>query len=111
MEIGVDGGTATDIAGEEAAQASTIYLFKDGRVRTGKELGAEKLPALPAGIKVLVGYTHGGRITAKRNAYDACGEKWNFPTTLYRLPDGTVRAGNEIRETAIPKNTIVFFRN
>ncbi len=39
-EIGVDGASAADIAGEEITSANTIYFLPDGRVRTGVELGA-----------------------------------------------------------------------
>jgi hypothetical protein len=65
---------------------------------------------LVAGTRILVGYTHGGRIAAKRSAFDICGPRWNLPSTFYRLPDGRLLHGGEIDERGIPNGTLVFFQ-
>ena len=67
--------------------------------------------SLPNKTKVLVGYTAGGAITAKRSAFDVCGKRWDFPSTYYRFPDGSIKPGNEVKEKAIPKQTLVFYQN
>jgi len=108
-EIGVDGETAADIAGSETASENTLYFFPDGRVRKGNELTRNELEHLPRGTRLLVGYAHGGAITAGRSAFEVCGGNWNFATTIYRFPDGSFKAGNIVNENKIPKGTMVFF--
>lgn len=108
-QIGRD-GTAAEIAGDERASRTTIYFLPDGKVRRGDELDEEDLTSLPEGVKVLVGYVHGGYITAKRSAFDICGKSWDFPSTFYRFPDGRIVQGSHVREGSIPKATMVFFR-
>lgn len=109
-EVGHD-GSARDIAGEEYNRRTTIYFFVDGRIRRGDELTPGELESVPDGTRVLVRYTAGGRITARRSAFDICGERWKFPSTLYRFPDGSIHAGDTIDENAIPKDSLVFYRN
>jgi N-acetylmuramoyl-L-alanine amidase len=111
LVIGEDGTSAEDLAGDEVRAASTIYLMKDGRVRQGSELSVATVSALPVGTRLLVGYVHGGYVSAKRSAYDICGEKWNTESTLYRFRDGRVVAGNDLSEGAIPPLTMVFFQH
>ncbi len=111
MRLGQDGANAKELAGEETRSESTIYFLADGRVRTGQELSAEEIEALPPDTGVLVGYVGGGAITAKRRAFDVCGVKWNQPSTFYRFPDGRLVPGDQVKETAIPLGTLVFFRN
>jgi len=110
--IGVNGyNTPWDIAGEEYGKGSTIYFLPDGKVTAGDKLNKESAKKIPKGTKVLVGYTYGGLVTANRRAFDICGARWNFPSTYYRLPDGSVTSGSAINENAIPKNTRVYYRN
>ncbi|NQU41322.1 MAG: N-acetylmuramoyl-L-alanine amidase [Lentisphaerae bacterium] len=100
---------AQSIAGDEANVKSTIYFLPDGRVQQGHELSRAVLAALPVGTRVLVGYMHGGYITAKRSAHDICGPKWRAHTTLYRLADGSLQTGDQMDENAIPPRTMIFF--
>ncbi len=109
--IGTHGESARDIAGEEAGRAQTIYFLTDGRVRQGHELDSGALAALEPGTRMLVGYTHGGYITARRSAFDVCGSKWNHESTFYRLSDGSLVSGDRMQEGAIPPRTMVFFPN
>lgn len=109
LVIGRDGESASDVAGEETRQATTIYFLEDGRVRQGHELTAKAVASLPKGTRLLVGYTHGGYITSRRPASEICGQKWNFESTYYRFPDGSLRRGSTVRDGAIPPRTMVFF--
>jgi len=111
LEIGVDGDNAMEIAGEEYKSKTTIYFRPDGQVKLGNQLKEDELASLPEKTMVLVGYIYGGRITPKRSAFDICGKAWNFPSTYYRLPDGTLVSGNKLKESQIPRNAIVFFRD
>ena len=111
LEIGKHGATAREIAGDETDADTTIYLLADGRVRRGSELTQGELEALPSGTSMLVGYVHGGRITTGRSAYDVCGPRWQLASTFYRFPDGSLRPGDKVDETAIPEYALVFFRN
>lgn len=110
-EIGPDGKTAQDIAGDEYNSKTTIYFLPDGKVKRGDEFEESDLQALPEKTGMLVGYVYGGYITGKRSAFDVCGKRWNFPSTFYRFPDGSIRSGNTVNENEIPKSTLVFFRN
>lgn len=109
--LGRDGGTAAEIAGDEFGARTTIYFLPDGRVRRGDELSDGDFKSMPGKTGILVGYVHGGAISSRRSAFDVCGPKWNYPSTVYRFPDGGFRNGKEVDEGAIPGGTLVFFRN
>ncbi len=108
--IGRDGASAQTIAGEEWNRSTTLYFLANQRVLQGDQLQASDVSRLVAGTRMLVGYTHGGRIAAKRSAFDICGPRWNLPSTFYRLPDGRLLHGGEIDERGIPNGTLVFFQ-
>ncbi len=110
-QIGVDGNTAQEVAGDEYNNKNTIYFLSGGKVKHGHEMKDADFKSLSKGTKVLVGYIDGGYITANRSAFDVCGKKWNFPSTFYRFPDGSIVPGNKINENAIPKNALVFYQN
>jgi len=110
-EVGVDGNTAKEIAGDEYNRKTTIYFLPDGRVMRGDELRDVDMHGLPSKTKILVGYIHGGSITQKRHAFEICGRHWNSPSTFYLFPDGSIRAGDNVDENSIPRNSMVFYRN
>jgi hypothetical protein len=109
QEIGKN-AFARDIAGDEYNNKTTYYFYTNGSFKTGDKLTAADFNKMPAGTKVLVGYTYGGKVTAKKSAFDICGKRWNFPTTYYLLKDGTLKAGSDINERAIPSNAHLFFQ-
>ena len=110
LTIGRDGSTAADIAGDEMQDQTTIYFLPDGRVKQGHELSAAEAKKVPPKTRMLVGYVHGGYVTAKRSAFDICGEKWDSESTFYRFRDGRIVPGDQLREEAIPPVTMVFFQ-
>jgi hypothetical protein len=115
LEIGKDGNTAEEVAGEAWAGTTTIYFFPDGYIRTGAELqetvaGRRLLENTPKKTLVLVGYIYGGQIKANRSASYITGRKWNYPSTYYRFPDGSMLSGDDIDSKNIPRNTLVFFQ-
>ncbi len=105
------GRSAHDIAGDEARSKSTLYCLPDGTVKRGNQMSDAAFRTLPPTTRVLLGYVEGGRISAKRSAFDVCGPRWDDPATLYRLPDGTLTFGTRINENKIPAGTQVFFQN
>jgi N-acetylmuramoyl-L-alanine amidase len=116
LEISKDGASVRDLAGDAFAESTTIYFFPNGLIRTGAELrGAPSLRKLidnpPEGTRLLVGYTYGGYVRARRSAYYVVGRKWNYPSTFYRLPDGSILSGDEVNEKSIPSRTLIFFQN
>ncbi|MFH1572949.1 MAG: peptidoglycan recognition family protein [Acidobacteriota bacterium] len=116
LEIGKDGPSARDLAGEAFADKTTIYFFPDGLIRMGAELAQSPsstrlLNETPQGTRILVGYTYGGYVGARRSASRIAGRKWNYPSTFYRLPDGRILSGDEVDDKAIPPRTLIFYQN
>ncbi len=116
LEIGKDGDTVRDLAGEKYADRTTIYFFRDGLIRTGYELqqysaGRFRLQNPSKGTRILVGYVYGGHVKTSRLPVSIAGRKWNYPSTFYRLPDGSIISGDDIDASAIPPNTLIFYRN
>lgn len=110
------GESARDIAGESFASETTIYFLPSGMVRTGHDLQRRRstrslLQGLPAGTRVLVGYVYGGHVKKNRLPSRIAGRKWNYPSTFYRLPDGSILSGEEIDDAQIPPNTLVLFQS
>jgi hypothetical protein len=109
--VGGDVASVLSIAGDEWNAPSTLFILPSGRMKAGNELSAAEVSALPVGTRVLVGYTKGGTVTAKKSAFEICGGRWNLPSTLYRLPEGRLVTGNEVGEKSIPAGTQVFYAN
>ena len=115
-EIGRDGNTARDLAGDAFDRATTIYFFRDGLVRTGRDLSTAGqtrtlLDRLPAGTRVLVGYVYGGYVKSSRPPSSIAGVKWNYPSTFYRFPNGRIVSGDGIDDSGIPVRTLIFYQN
>jgi len=115
LEIGRDGKSSQGLAGDEFDQATTIYFLPNGMVRTGMELSAASdlkrlLNNLPTGTRVLVGYVYGGHIKEDRRPRTIAGVKWNYPSTFYRYPNGTIVSGDDVDEEAIPDESLVFYQ-
>lgn len=106
--LGEDGSTAWEVAGSEHRAKHTLYFLPGGQVRAGDSLSDVELRSLPVGTRLLVGYTHSGRITARKSAFQICGPRWNLPTTYYQLPDGALVDGSSLDERGIPAGTLVF---
>ena len=115
MEIGKDGDTPQEIAGTAYAQATTIYFFPDGMVRTGAELKRRHstkklLTNPPKGTRLLVGYVYGGHVKTRRPPSSIAGDKWNYPSTFYRFPDGSMLSGDDLDVGSVPAGTLVFYQ-
>jgi hypothetical protein len=109
--IGVDGSTAAEIAGDEAWDASTLYLFRDGRYLRGSQLPVPVRARLPVGTRMLVGYSVIGPAAAAQRAQELCGNRWRLPDTFYLLGGGVLRNGREIGSGLLDKGAVVFYRN
>jgi len=113
LEIGKDGDRVRDLAGDLYADATTIYFFPDGLIRTGAEMKRSAslrklLNNPPKGTRLLVGYIYGGYVQKRRSVSRIAGKKWNYPSTFYRLPSGRILSGDEIERKSIPVGTLVF---
>ena len=109
--IGVDGTSARDIAGDEAWNATTIYIFRDGHFLCGSQVPASIHEKLPPGTRMLVGFVAGGPIAASRRACEICGARWRLSDTFYLFPGGALKTGNEVNGGKISNGTMVFYRN
>jgi hypothetical protein len=107
-ELGKDGATPQELAGESYNTATTVYFLPDGRTLCGNEVTEWPLPDK---TKVLVGYRYAGMVTPNRSAYAICGDTWRLAMTYYRFPDGAVRPGTDISQKTIPPRTRVFVRD
>ena len=115
LEIGKDGSSARDLAGSAYKDERTIYFFPDGLVRTGAELSRSRrlhsrLEIPPNGTRLLVGYIYGGHVRSRRPPSLIAGVRWNYPSTYYRLPDGKIVSGDEIEDSSIPEQTLIFYQ-
>ena len=115
LEIGIDGSSARDLAGSAYRSERTIYFFPDGLVRTGAELSRSRrlrsrLEDPPNGTRLLVGYVYGGHVQSSRPPSRIAGARWNYPSTYYRFPDGRILSGDEIEDSAIPEQTLIFYQ-
>ncbi|MBI4020450.1 MAG: N-acetylmuramoyl-L-alanine amidase [Candidatus Aenigmarchaeota archaeon] len=107
-----NGQVAWTYAGDEFADKTTIYMFKNGKIRRGDELkrGGFNFTEIEPGTKIAVGYVYGGHVKRGRSAYSICKRECNLPSTIYRLPGGEFKTGDEIDFNAIPAKTLVMFR-
>jgi len=115
LEIGKDGESSKAIAGKAWKSNTTIYFFPDGFIRTGAELESRRfdrklLENAPKGTRLLVGYIYGGHVKSRRPPASISGEKWNYPSTYYRYPDGSIVSGDEVDPKAIPAASLVFYQ-
>jgi len=98
------GRSAWDIARDAYNGSGTTYVFPDGRRMRGNEIKDWK--AIPAGTRVAVGDQESenapeglrriGRDGA--TAADVAGGEYASRTTIYFLPDGRVRRGDQMAE-------------
>jgi N-acetylmuramoyl-L-alanine amidase len=115
LEIGKDGDSSQAVAGKASTSATTIYFFPNGFIRTGAELKKNRsnrklLKNPPKGTRLLVGYVYGGYVRNRRRPSSIAGEKWNYPSTYYRCPDGSILSGDDITEKSVPGGTLVFYQ-
>ena len=115
LEIGKDGDTPEAVAGAAYAKATSIYFFPDGLIRTGAELQKRRstrkfLKNSPKGTRILVGYVYGGHVKTRRPPASIAGAKWNYPSTYYRYPDGSILNGDDIDAGSVPAGTLVFYQ-
>ena len=115
LEIGKDGDTPQALAGKAYASKTTIYFFPNGLIRTGAELERQKsyrslFKNPPKGTRLLVGYVYGGYVRQRRRPSSIAGTKWNYPSTYYRYPDGSILSGDDINDRAVPVGTLVFYQ-
>ena len=106
-----DDGTAIDLAGDEV-RAPTTFYFQPGenKYSCGEDMTQEETSSLPAGTRLLVGYSVGGPISARRPAFSICGVRWNRPDTYYFTSKGILIAGDTFNEKNLPGGAMIFYR-
>ena len=109
QEIG-SSAFARDIAGDDYNKKTTFYFLANGSYKSGEKLTDKDFNSMSKGTRVLVGYVYGGRVTAKKSAFDICGKRWNVPSTFYLLSDGRLKSGAQINERAIPGKAHIFYQ-
>ena len=86
--------------------------LNNGWVRRGDELkkAGYDFDRVDVGVRMAVGYVYGCHVSRNRSAFAICGSDWNLPSTIYRLPVGEIKNGDEIDPKSIPPGTLVLFR-
>ncbi len=112
-----EGRSAWDIAGYKYNNPDTTYVFPDGRTVKGNTI--KSWSSIPAGTTVTVGkYSAkektfpGMRMVGRdgKTARDIIGDASGSKTTIYLLPDGAVKRGDELNVTnldGLPEGTRV----
>lgn len=111
--------SAWDIAREAYNQPSTIYIFPDGKQKTGSEI--KNWTRMPSGTRVVLPGTvednswEGVRILGEDGgtAQELAGQEYNSVTTIYIMNDGSVKTGKELRDAdfrAMQKGTKLLVR-
>lgn len=94
--------SAWDIARDRYNSADTIYVFPDGRRVAGSQVREWK--SIPAGTRVIVGGACENEAEGVQEigtgafARDVAGDDYNKQTTVYFMPDGSYRYGNQLTE-------------
>lgn len=107
-ELGKHGSSAQAIAGSAYNRSTTLYVYPDGRVRSGHTLTNADFRTLPKGCCILKGFRYRGKLSRGKTAYDLAGARWNAAGTLYRLPDGSFKTGDKVNARSIPANAMIF---
>ncbi|MGM5484425.1 MAG: N-acetylmuramoyl-L-alanine amidase [Nanobdellota archaeon] len=111
--ISEENPTPFSVAGNEYDKKTTIYFIPVDDEGTEKVMRGDQIDEfnnIPAGTRVLVGFTDGGKVSGERSADDICGKRWDNTDTIYRLPDGEILNGEQIEQSKIKPGTWVFFR-
>jgi N-acetylmuramoyl-L-alanine amidase len=86
--------TAWSHAGPAYRFDSTIYFLPSGAVSPGSRIS--DWDDLPQNTRLIVGYQGPFFITSEKTAYRIAGQKYKDRTTVYFLPPGRVKTGEDI---------------
>ncbi len=101
------GLTAWTLAGASYKQQTTIYIFPDGNIKTGRQIS--DWDDLPADTRLIMGYRGPYRIARDTPPIRIAGDRYDDRDTLYLFPDSSLRTGNSIGNfTSLPKGVSIF---
>lgn len=102
-----NGLTAWTFAGAAYRKETTIYIFPDGRVMTGRQIS--DWDGLPSGTRLIVGYRGPYHVTSARPPIKIAGERYDDGDTVYLFPNRDIRTGNSIANfKALPRGVHMF---
>ena len=102
------GLTAWTLAGASYKEQTTIYIFPNGSIKTGRQIS--DWDDLPADTRP-DGQIHPGPYPIARDnlPIGIAGDRYDDRETLYLFPDSSLRTGNSIGNfTALPKGVSIF---
>ncbi len=99
------------LIGDAVLEKDTWYFRPTGGVVQGSNLNAKSLAALPAGTKILVGYTRGGPVRTNRLPSQITPSQWDAPDTFYLQPGKPLLPFNQVDMKRVPPGTIIFYHN
>ncbi len=113
-DIIASGRTAWDIARDRYNSQDVVYRFPDGRELRGDRITDWK--NIPVGTRVVLGDNPAENEADNikmigrdgKNAREIAGDEYDTKTTIYFLPDGRIRRGDELKVseiTALPEKT------
>lgn len=101
------GLTAWTLAGSAYKAQTTIYIFPDGAVKTGRQIS--DWDDLPADTRLIVGYRGPYQIARDRPPIGIAGDRYDDEDTVYLFPDSSVRTGNSIGDFRnLPQGVSIF---
>ncbi len=107
VKVITDRMTAWSHAGPAYRFDSTIYFLPSGKIFTGSRI--PDWDDLPRKTQLIVGYQGPFLITDAVTAYGIAGQKYKDRGTVYFLPPGHVKTGDDITDFSnLPKGTQVY---
>jgi N-acetylmuramoyl-L-alanine amidase len=98
VKVITDRMTAWSHAGPAYGYDSTIYFLPSGTVYPGSRIS--DWDDLPRNTRLIVGYQGPYFITSEKTAYKIAGQKYKDRATVYFLPPGYVKTGEDITDFA-----------
>jgi len=101
------GLTAWTLAGADYKEQTTIYIFPDGKIKTGRQIS--DWDDLPAETRLIVGYRGPYRIARDNPPIRIAGTRYDDQDTVYLFPDSSLRTGDSIGNfRSLPKGVSIF---
>ncbi len=111
LHILAKGAHPQQLIGDATLDADTWYFRPTGGVVQGSKMTEKALQTLPAGTKILVGYTRGGPVRTNRLPSQIAPSQWDAQDTYYLAPGKSLVPFGKVDMRRVPPGTYLFYRN